>query len=167
MRASKQWTAAILLSACVFFDAKAQPSPGAPLPELDVSLTSGQQLRLSSLRGEVVVMTFWASWCEPCRAELPVLEALHQRYRARGMRIVGINNDSRAENMRAMIRRLGLSFPMVHDPQNRVRNLLAVRAQSATIVVDRQGVVRFVHTRFDGTQASRMENEVQGLLAAP
>jgi len=89
------------------------PWVGDPAPDFDLPTLDGSTVRLSALRGQVVFLDFWASWCGPCQQYLPDTQALHQKYRARGLAVLGVNIEGNPTRARAMAQKLGLTFPTV------------------------------------------------------
>ena len=106
---------------------------------------SGKNLRLSEMRGEVVLINFWASWCGPCRQEMPELEAIYQKYQSLGFTILGINVDKDRAMADKVLNSTTLSFPILFDSDNAVTELYKVDAMPTTVIVDRGGKVRFIH----------------------
>jgi thiol-disulfide isomerase/thioredoxin len=118
------------------------PVVGGLAPELRASSIDGDELRLSEMRGRVVLLNFWATWCEPCRVEMPLLEA---RYESRGLLVVGVNFDETEAEVRAYRDALGLTFPILLDPGGEVQVLYRVRGYPTTFLIDEVGVIQFVH----------------------
>jgi len=101
-----------------------------------------QPIRLSDLRGRVVLLNFWATWCPPCRAEMPSMQTLYQAYREKGLEILAISSDVQGKEIVApFVERLGLTFPMLLDPRNVVGSQLRVRGIPTSYVLDKQGRV--------------------------
>ncbi len=113
--------------------------PGTKPPQFSGSTLDARPLSMAELRGKVVVMNFWASWCHECRPEMPALERLHRDYAARGLAIVGINARENAEAIRRYAKEVGLSFPLVLDPDGKINALYGVIGLPATFVVGRDG----------------------------
>lgn len=116
-----------------------QPAPAlGALPVLDAA-----PLLLEDLRGQRVVLNFWATWCAPCRVEMPLLQAAHQRG---DVFVIGVNADESPTEVRAYARELGLTFPLVIDrsPQPIVR-AFGVRGYPTTLLIDRDGNIAAVH----------------------
>ncbi len=105
------------------------------LPDLQ-----GQLRELAELRGRVVLLNFWATWCGPCRQELPALQALHDRLSARGLQVLGLSVDA-GDPVRVarFLAERSLSLPTLHDPSSRVADRYAVSGFPTTILVDRRG----------------------------
>jgi peroxiredoxin len=110
------------------------------MPPLFGSATlEGRPLALTDLRGWVVILNFWASWCPECRAEMPRLERLHRAYAARGLAIVGVNAREDASAVRHHAEELRLTFPLVLDPDGRINALYGVIGLPTSFVVGRDG----------------------------
>lgn len=101
----------------------------------------GRTLSLKDLRGEVVVVSFWASWCGPCRKELPRLDALHTSIAGRGGRVIAVSIDLDAQNVRRFVRSHRLSLPVVHDGPDGLARELDLPHVPFTVVLDRGGAV--------------------------
>jgi cytochrome c biogenesis protein CcmG, thiol:disulfide interchange protein DsbE len=109
-------------------------------PELDLPrLDGGGRTSLASLKGKVVVLNFWASWCPPCRGESPVLERWHRRLQAQNGTVLGVDVLDVDSDARAFIRRYGLTYPVIRDGDGGSRRSFDVYQQPDTIVIDRRG----------------------------
>jgi thiol-disulfide isomerase/thioredoxin len=104
-----------------------------------------RQFRLSDFQGSVVVINFWATWCGPCRAEMPSLEERYQRYKDEGLIIFAVDYDEPPEVVRAYRDELELSFPVLLDPGGVVQRLYQIRGYPTSVFVDEWGLVRFRH----------------------
>lgn len=139
---------------------------GALAPEIGLKDLAGRGVSIASLKGKVVLVDFWASWCAPCREELPVLESLYQKYRARGFEIVGVNLDRSADNVQRFLSATPLSFRVVHDRGGAVADRYAPAKMPSSFLIDRKGVVRYVHAGFRTADRSALENKIAALLTA-
>jgi peroxiredoxin len=120
-----------------------QPAPQFSLPAVD----GGAQVSLASTRGSVVVLDFWASWCQPCLAALPELDAMARELGPRGLKILAINIDEDAASARAKLGKAPHLFTPLHDGASKVATQYGVGdALPATVVIDRQGVVKLFKT---------------------
>jgi len=117
------------------------PAVGHPAPDFTLTSLSGETFTLSSLRGTPVVLNFWATWCPPCRAELPELQAASERL-AGQVAIIGVNQAEAPAAVEAFVRGLGLTFPMPLDVSADVSRLYTVRSLPTTFFIDRQGIIR-------------------------
>lgn len=141
--------------------------PGARAPEIGLADLTGHRVSLASLRGKVVIVDIWASWCAPCRAEFPVLERLYTTYRARGLMVVGLNVDTDVSNVRTFLGRNHATFPIVPDTGHAVAPQYDPGTMPSSYVIDQRGIVRYYHNGFDaGRDPAALEHEVTTLLAA-
>jgi peroxiredoxin len=116
----------------------------APAPDFELMASDGQVVRLSELRGKVVLLNFWATWCPPCKAEMPDLNALQRKYGAdRDFVVLGINDMENATDVVAFAEREGIAFPLLLDPDGRViKDLFDVRYLPTSMIIDREGNIR-------------------------
>jgi cytochrome c biogenesis protein CcmG, thiol:disulfide interchange protein DsbE len=114
---------------------------GTRPPAFSGRTTDARPLATADLRGQVVVLNFWASWCLECRPELPVLEALHRRFGPRGLTIVGVNAREERDTVRRYAAELGLTFPLVLDPAGTINATYGVIGLPTTFVIARDGRV--------------------------
>jgi cytochrome c biogenesis protein CcmG/thiol:disulfide interchange protein DsbE len=139
------WTIAARVPASEAGDTQmASPREGFPAPNFVLNNFDGESVALDSLRGQVVVLNVWASWCGPCRAEMPALQRVYAANRARGFVVLGVNStiqDTEA-NARAFAREMNVSFPLVFDRDGAVTTRYHVQALPTTFILDRRGVIR-------------------------
>jgi peroxiredoxin len=137
---------------------------GTRLPEIGLQDLAGRRVDTASLKGKVVLVDFWASWCAPCKQEMPVLERLYQKYRDRGLTIVGVSVDQEGANVGGFLKQLKVTFPIVHDKSHDVANRFKPPRMPSSYIVDRNGVVRYVHGGFRSGDEAKIEKELTGLL---
>jgi thiol-disulfide isomerase/thioredoxin len=140
--------------------------PGARAPGVDaVPLQPGSaRVSLERLRGRVVYVDFWASWCVPCRNSMPALDALARRHGERGFTVVGVNKDASAADAERFLRRVPVGFSLVSDADDAIAGAFGVRAMPSGYLIDRRGVVRRVHRGFTAETAVALEREIAELL---
>ena len=134
------------------------PAPDFTLPGKDTG-----NIRLSELRGRVVMLNFWASWCGPCRQEMPLLDALHKRYEPLGFTLLGINVEEDTAAARRYLNDVPVGFPILFDSRNEVTRAYDVQAMPSTVLVDRDGRMRFLHRGYkpgDEAQYSKMVRQL-------
>ena len=156
--------AVLLLTVAGIDTAAAAPAAGKPAPDFALKSDSGRNVRLSELRGQVVLVNFWASWCTPCRQELPILNKLHTQYRGAGMALLAVNVDEERKNAETMLRRLELSMPVLFDADKSVVRLYQVDTMPTTLLVDRDGRVRYVHRGYYSGFEQKYEQQLRELL---
>jgi len=142
----------------------AMPSVGSVAPDFTLKSNSGKNLKLSEYRGRVVMINFWATWCGPCREEMPLLNRIQGQYRKAGLILLGVNIDGRTDAAQAMVKNLGISFPILFDTNKRVSRLYDVNAMPSTLLIDRDGKVRYIHLGYRPGYESRYESQVRELL---
>lgn len=138
---------------------------GDRAPEIGIADLNGGRVAMGSLRGKVVIVDFWASWCEPCAAEMPVLERLYTTYRGQGLEVIGVSQDREVANARQFLSRTRVSFRNVHDASHAIAGRYRPPRMPSSYVIDRSGVVRHVHAGFRPSDAQQLEREVRALLA--
>jgi peroxiredoxin len=124
----------------------------------------GENIRLSEYRGQVVLINFWASWCGPCRQEMPHLDAIHQKYESLGFTVFGVNVEQDRELADKVLRDIPVTFPILFDDENRVSELYQVDAMPATVLVDRDGEIRFMHRGYKPGYELEYEHQVRALV---
>ena len=149
--AGRRWLAlgvALALTVAFFFGVRAMlaklgeaPVPGRPAPDFVLPQLDGPQVRLSELRGQVVVLNFWASWCLPCREETPTLEAFFRQYGDR-VAFYAINVAEPVDKVREFIREFGVSYPVLLDRDKRVFRQYRVTGYPETYWIDADGILR-------------------------
>jgi thiol-disulfide isomerase/thioredoxin len=136
-------------------------APGEAPPPLQAPRLDGSTLALESLRGQVVYVDFWASWCAPCLQALPALDVLQRRYAEQGFTVVGVNVDTDRAAALRMLKRVAVGFTIVFDPQGRWPEAFALKAMPSGYLLDRDGVVRFVKAGYMAKDLPQIEAAVQ------
>ncbi|MDH3270372.1 MAG: TlpA family protein disulfide reductase [Gemmatimonadota bacterium] len=146
---SLTWPALLALaavSACELAENAGPPQIGRPAREYSAATLAGEQVTLESMRGRVVLLNLWATWCTPCRMETPYLQSIYEERRDEGFEIVGISMDTgnAADDVAMFVDEYGVSYTILHDPQMRGMELYSVLGLPATFLIDRDGVLRWM-----------------------
>jgi len=139
-------------------------APQGPAPDFALKTPSGENARLSEYRGEVVMINFWASWCAPCRQEMPLLEELYTQYQPLGFTILGVNVEQDSSKALAMLEDIPVSFPVMLDTQSTVSKLYNVVAMPTSILVDRDGNMRYLHHGYKPGYEEEYQQQVRELI---
>lgn len=141
---------AIALAAlgCAGSEGTARVDIGVPVPAYSAVSLAGDTVSLAAQRGKVVLLNVWATWCHPCRDEIPELQALYEGYAARGLEIVGVSVDAEGADdaIRAFMRDFRMTYPVWRDPAERISAQFHIVGVPATFLIDRQGVLRWRKT---------------------
>jgi len=148
---------------CSLSVAGAASVPG-PAPDFTLKSLDGKNLKLSEMAGNVVLINFWASWCGPCREEMPLLNALHNKYQPLGFTVLGINVEEQADSARGFLKDFPVDFPVLLDQKNRISKLYDVVAMPTTVVVDRDGNMRFLHKGYKRGDEEKYRKMVKELV---
>ena len=125
---------------------------------------SGKNLKLSEFRGQVVMLNFWASWCAPCRQEMPLLEAMYRKYKSLGFVLLGVNVEEDSSKAASLLRNIKVSFPILYDNKNKVSKMYQVSAMPTTIIIDRDGNMRFLHKGYKPGYEKDYQKQVRALI---
>jgi peroxiredoxin len=120
------------------------PLQGALAPDFTLAGVDGQAHQLDALRGKPVLVNFWATWCEPCRLEMPAIQARYQRFHETGLEVLAVDFDEPKTDVVSFGDNLGLTFPLLLDPGGKVQSLYQVRGYPSSFFIDRAGVVQVV-----------------------
>ena len=168
LRASLRARCVIALLACagpllLSFQASAD-IVGQPAPDFALRSMKGPSVRLSEHLGEVVIINFWATWCGPCRQEMPLLDELYGKYQQAGLILLSVNIDEAAAPAIEMAQTLKVSYPVLFDTRKDVSRAYDVGAMPLTVLVDRAGVVRYVSEGYKPGYEKRYTEKLRELL---
>src|SRR5713226_10114563 len=113
--------------------------PGTKPSEFNGTTADGRRMSLVSMRGKVVLLNFWATWCQECRPEMPLFERLHREFGAQGLSVIGINAREGTAAIRGYAKELGLTFPLVLDPRGEINAAYGVIGLPTTFLIGRDG----------------------------
>jgi len=133
-------------AACAPSERPGPPQAGAPAPEYAAVNLEGDTVSLSSMRGDVVLLNLWATWCAPCRHETPFLQETYEKYADQGFQVVGISMDTgdAADQVAMFVEEYAVEYTILHDPQMRGMELYQVLGLPATFLIDREGNLRWM-----------------------
>ncbi len=157
--------AALVLAAGLFATAAAAVGTGEPAPAFSLPTAAGDPVALDKLRGRVVYVDFWASWCGPCRRSFPWMNEMQQKYAANGLAIVGVNVDKRRPDAERFLQQTPASFTIVYDPAGKTPEAYAVKGMPSSYLIDGDGRVVAVETGFRDEQKAELEARIRSLLA--
>jgi peroxiredoxin len=135
-----------------------------PAPDFTLESRQGANLRLQDFRGEVVMLNFWASWCGPCRQEMPLMDDLYAQYKDLGFTILAVNVDENRDEAHRFLDKVPVSYPILYDPQSDVSEQYEVQAMPTTLMIDRDGNARFLHRGFQPGYEDEYEAQIRQLV---
>lgn len=133
-------------------------------PDFTLASNMGKNMRLAEMRGSVVMINFWASWCGPCRQEMPILEELYQRYNKAGFTILGVNVEPDSAEADKILKDIKISFPVLYDTESKVSELYGVQAMPSTIIIDRDGNMRYLHRGYKPGYEDEYREQIKELI---
>jgi len=156
----------VMISIVFLFTSSNSVAAGAkgPAPDFTLASKDGGNVRLQELQGNVVLINFWASWCGPCREELPYLEVLQQEYADLGFTILAVNVDEDPSKADILLNDIPVSFPVLFDVNDDVSKLYDVQAMPTTVIVDRDGNQRLLHKGYKSGDEVKYKQAVKALL---
>jgi cytochrome c biogenesis protein CcmG, thiol:disulfide interchange protein DsbE len=161
------WSGAFALTALAALAAApaAAVDPGAAAPAFALPDGRGEVITLEKLRGRVVYVDFWASWCGPCRQSFPWMNEMQRKYGAQGFTIVGINVDKRDADAQRFLQQVPATFTVVYDPKGQAPAAYGVKAMPNSYLIDAQGRVAGVEYGFKDDRKADLERQIAALLA--
>jgi peroxiredoxin len=138
--------------------------PSSIAPDFTLRTMGGPNMRLAEQRGRVVMINFWATWCGPCRQEMPELAKLYDKYKSSGFVLMGVNVDDDTRNAVALAEKLGVRFPVLLDTDKAVSKAYDLSTMPSTVIIDRDGKVRFVHRGYLSGYEDTYDKQIRELL---
>ncbi len=138
--------------------------PSGMAPDFTLRTAEGGNLRLQEQRGQVVMVNFWASWCAPCRIEMPQLNKLYDKYRGSGFVLLGVNVDDDVRNGVGTASKWGVKFPVLLDAEKKVSRLYDLSSMPSTVLIDRDGKVRYLHRGYREGYEEAYDKQIRELL---
>jgi peroxiredoxin len=157
--------ATLALALAAFGAVSAAPlAPTTQAPDFTLRTLDGQNMRLGEQRGRVVLVNFWATWCGPCRQEMPHLNKLYDKYKSSGFVLLGVNVDDDVQQAAGVASKLGVKFPVLPDSDKRVSRQYDLSAMPSTVLIDRDGKVRYLHRGYQSGYETTYDKQIRELL---
>ena len=138
--------------------------PSGPAPQFQLLSKAGKEISLSQFKGQVVMINFWASWCGPCRQEMPILEQLYDKYKPMGFTMVGVNVEPDSNAAINWLKATPVTFPILFDTKSQVSKLYQVAGMPSTVIVDRKGNLRWLHRGYKPGDENEYLNQIRALV---
>jgi peroxiredoxin len=135
-----------------------------PAPDFNLAARGGKSLALRELRGQVIMINFWATWCGPCRQEMPLLEQMYRKYQPMGFTMLGVNVEPDPSGAEDWLKETPVSFPILFDKENRVSKLYNVSGMPSSVLIDRKGNVRYLHRGYKSGDENTYLNYIRTLV---
>ncbi len=165
MKKTSAFPVAALIAALAALTWPAAATDGAvPAPAFTLASRAGGEVSLADLKGQVVMINFWASWCGPCRKEFPALDQIYAKYKPMGFTLVAINVESDKADAEKFLATTPASFPILFDPDGKVSGNYGVSAMPTTVLVDRQGRVRWLHRAYKPGDEAKYIEQIRAAL---
>ena len=139
-------------------------SAGGPAPAFTLATRAGQDVSLAQYKGQVVMLNFWASWCGPCRQEMPLLESIYKKYNKMGFTMLGVNVEPNSNAANEWLKATPVSFPILYDRDSRVSKLYDVAGMPSTVIIDRSGKVRVLHRGYKPGDENEYLDSIRSLI---
>jgi peroxiredoxin len=143
---------------------RGEQAVGSAAPAFSLKDLKGATVTMAQQAGKVVIVNFWATWCGPCRQEMPQLDELYAKYRRAGLVLFGVSLDYQKDRATEMAQTLKVAYPVLFDEQRNVSRSYGVDDLPVTLLIDRQGVVRFVSQGYKPGYESRYAEQLRELL---
>jgi peroxiredoxin len=161
-------TPRLLLTACLALGiptlAVAAANPGAPAPDFTLAARDGGKVSLAELKGQVVMINFWATWCGPCRQEMPLFAQLQSKYEPLGFTLLAVNVEPDSAAAVNWLKGMPITFPVLFDTDSAVAGRFGVEGMPSTVFVDRQGQVRYVHRGYKPGDEAKYADMIRSLV---
>jgi thiol-disulfide isomerase/thioredoxin len=136
----------------------------APAPQFSLAARGGKTVSLAQFKGQVVMINFWATWCGPCRQEMPLLESIHKKYGKMGFTMIGVNVEPDPKAAEGWLKATPVSFPILFDTKSEVSKMYDVAGMPSTVIVDRKGNVRVIHHGYKPGDENTYQDSIRKLV---
>ena len=138
--------------------------PTGPAPQFVLPAKGGSQINLAQYKGQVVMLNFWASWCGPCRQEMPLLESIYKQYKKSGFTLIGVNVEPDSKAADKWLEQTPVTFPVIYDKESTVSKSYDVSGMPSTVIIDRKGNLRYLHHGYKPGDESEYLNSIRSLI---
>ena len=160
-----RWTRFGLLAAsAVILASAAGAAVDPPAPAFSLPARGGATIDLAQYKGQVVMINFWASWCVPCRQEMPLLDSIYKKYKPLGFTLLSVNVEPEQKDAESFLKQTPVTFPVVFDAKSKVSGLYNVQGMPTTVFVDRKGNVRLMHVSYKTGDENLYMDQIRTLL---
>jgi thiol-disulfide isomerase/thioredoxin len=135
-----------------------------PAPSFKLDSMAGKPVSLDQYKGQVVMINFWASWCGPCRTEMPLLEKLHAKYKPMGFTMIGVNVEPDSSLASKWLQSTPVTFPILFDTKSEVSKLYSVAGMPSTVIIDRKGNLRWLHRGYKAGDENEYLDQIRALV---
>ena len=163
-RAALTLLTAALGAAAVGGATAAGSDASGPAPTFTLTTLTGESAALSQYKGQVVMLNFWATWCGPCQQEMPLLDQMYKKYKPAGFTLIGVYVDKDAPPVKQLLERKPVGFPVLLDPSSQVSKAYHVDEMPSTVLIDRQGNVRYLHRGYKPGDENEYQDRIRQLI---
>ena len=139
-------------------------APNGPAPPFSLPSKGGGEVSLAQYKGQVVMINFWASWCGPCRQEMPLLEDIYKKYNKLGFTLIGVNVEPDSKAADDWLKQTPVTFPVLYDKDSKVSQLFNVSGMPTTVIIDRKGTVRYRHISYKPGDEGEYLNNIRAMV---
>jgi len=164
MNTARQMLLACTLALSLPGLAAAAAAPGSAAPDFALAARDGGKVRLADLKGQVVMINFWATWCGPCRQEMPLLAQLNTKYEPLGFTLLGVNVEPDSAAAVTWLKSMPVTFPILFDTDSAVAGSFGVEGMPSTVFVDRKGQVRYIHRGYKPGDEAKYADMIRSLV---
>ena len=164
MMKNKMMNVVLIALLSVFSSAASAESLSGLATDFTLKSNQGKNIRLQDLRGQVVMLNFWASWCGPCRQEMPLMDDIFKKYESLGFTILAVNVDEDSADADAFLKSVPVSFPVLYDNESKVSEMFAVDAMPTSIMIDRDGNKRYLHRGYKPGYEIEYAKQIKSLI---
>jgi peroxiredoxin len=152
------------LAAALVFSLPVLADQNGPAPSFTLTAKGGSNVSLSQYKGQVVMINFWASWCGPCREEMPLLESIYKKYNKLGFTMIGVNVEPDSKAADEWLKATPVSFPILYDTDSKVSKLYDVAGMPSTVIIDRNGNLRKLHRGYKPGDENEYLDSIRALI---